>query len=322
MSQHDMDLVNAGGAAFRSDANSALAALVSNSSGSTAPSTTFAYQWWADTTTGILKQRNAANSGWISVLTLATGLPLGVTVPNALTGCTMSTAGSSATMSIAAGLVADSTNAAMMTLAAIAKTTSAWTVGTAAGGLDTGTIANSTWYHFYVIRRPDTGVVDALFSLSASAPTLPANYTQFRRIGSAKTNGSAQWTKFVQVGDEFLWDAAVLDVNSTTQSSTAVLYALSVPPSVQVQAFYNALSSDPGTPSLLFTSPDESDQAPSASASPLNSINGISNATGNAGGEYRTRTNTSAQIRVRATAAVAFFRIATRGWVDTRGKNA
>lgn len=77
MSQHDIDLANAAGAAFRADLNNALAALVSNSSGATAPSTTFAYQWWADTTTGILKIRNAANSAWISVLTIATGTPAG-----------------------------------------------------------------------------------------------------------------------------------------------------------------------------------------------------------------------------------------------------
>ena len=73
MSQHDMNLADAAGASFRSDANNALAALVSNSSGATAPSTTFAYQWWADTTSGWLKQRNAANSAWINRLPLGTG---------------------------------------------------------------------------------------------------------------------------------------------------------------------------------------------------------------------------------------------------------
>lgn len=77
MSQHDMNLANAAGAAFRSDLNDALGALVSNSSGASAPATTFAYQWWADTTTGILKQRNAANSAWINLLTLSTGVPYG-----------------------------------------------------------------------------------------------------------------------------------------------------------------------------------------------------------------------------------------------------
>lgn len=123
-----------------------------------------------------------------------------------LAGCGLSTAGSSATISAAAGVAMDSANAYLMQLSAISKTTSAWSVGSAAGGLDTGTIANNTWYHVYVIRRPDTGVVDLILSTSASAPTLPANYTQYRRIGSAKTNGSAQWRKFYQDGDRFSWD--------------------------------------------------------------------------------------------------------------------
>jgi hypothetical protein len=65
MAQHDYDLANASGASFRSDANSALSAIVSVNSGASAPSTTFAYMLWADTTNGVLKQRNAANSAWI-----------------------------------------------------------------------------------------------------------------------------------------------------------------------------------------------------------------------------------------------------------------
>lgn len=65
MSQHDMDVANQGFAAFRSDLNTALQALASQQSGASAPSTTYAYQLWADTTNGLLKQRNAANSGWI-----------------------------------------------------------------------------------------------------------------------------------------------------------------------------------------------------------------------------------------------------------------
>lgn len=60
-----MNLANQNGADFRSDANNALAALVSNSSGTSEPSTTFAYQFWADTTSGNLKIRNGANNAWI-----------------------------------------------------------------------------------------------------------------------------------------------------------------------------------------------------------------------------------------------------------------
>lgn len=64
MSQHDMDLANAAGASFRSDANLAIVALVSNNSGATAPATMFANMWWSDTTLGIDWQRNSANAAW------------------------------------------------------------------------------------------------------------------------------------------------------------------------------------------------------------------------------------------------------------------
>ncbi len=70
MSQHDMNIVNADGATVRADMNSALAALVSLSSGATAPTTVFAYMIWVDTANNLLKQRNAANSGWVTIATL------------------------------------------------------------------------------------------------------------------------------------------------------------------------------------------------------------------------------------------------------------
>jgi len=65
MATHDYVLANASGAAFRTDLNNALAAIVSNNSNSSAPSTTYAYQWWADTSAGVLKIRNSANNGWV-----------------------------------------------------------------------------------------------------------------------------------------------------------------------------------------------------------------------------------------------------------------
>jgi hypothetical protein len=71
VAQHDYIISNQSGAATRSDLNNALAAIVSQNSGTTQPSTTYAYQWWADTTTGLLKLRNAANNAWITIGTLA-----------------------------------------------------------------------------------------------------------------------------------------------------------------------------------------------------------------------------------------------------------
>lgn len=69
--QHDQVIANDTGAAVRADINNAFAALFSLSSGTSAPATTIAYQVWADTTNNLLKQRNAANTGWIVRGTLA-----------------------------------------------------------------------------------------------------------------------------------------------------------------------------------------------------------------------------------------------------------
>ena len=71
MAQHDYVISNGTGAAVRSDLNGALGAIATNNSGATEPATTYAYQWWPDTTTGLLKIRNAANSAWVTVGTLA-----------------------------------------------------------------------------------------------------------------------------------------------------------------------------------------------------------------------------------------------------------
>lgn len=239
-------------------------------------------------------------------------------------GLVMSTAGSSATMAIAAGQATNSTGAEMLVLAAsISKTTSAWAVGTAAGGLDTGSIANSTWYHWYEMRRPDTGVVDACFSLSASAPTtggnIPVAYTQFRRIGSGRTNGSAQWVRFFQSGDQFLWDnLGALDFNGSSTTS-ATLTTLSVPTGVKVNALMNVLDNNAtSNAQIYFSDPDCSDVAPSVSAWPLGSTGAVLNGTISTA-QVRCTTNTSAQVRHRSTVAGSTLRVATIGWIDSRG---
>lgn len=66
MSQSDLNIANVSRSLFRQEANEAFQALGSLSSGATEPTTTYAYQLWADTASGLLKQRNAANDGWIN----------------------------------------------------------------------------------------------------------------------------------------------------------------------------------------------------------------------------------------------------------------
>jgi hypothetical protein len=71
MSQHSFSVANQSRTSYRGDVNNALQALVRQSSGASEPSTKYDYQLWADTTNGVLKQRNAANAAWIIRDTLA-----------------------------------------------------------------------------------------------------------------------------------------------------------------------------------------------------------------------------------------------------------
>ncbi|QDP47069.1 MAG: hypothetical protein Tp1111SUR522732_7 [Prokaryotic dsDNA virus sp.] len=74
MSQSDYEVEDQTGASFLGDINSILAAIVTNNSGPTEPGTTFAHQWWSDTTSNILKRRNAANTSWVNVIGLSQSL--------------------------------------------------------------------------------------------------------------------------------------------------------------------------------------------------------------------------------------------------------
>lgn len=67
MAQADGSCANASGSAFRADLNTQLAAAFTNHSGATAPATTFAYQFWADTTSNKLKIRNSGNTDWVDL---------------------------------------------------------------------------------------------------------------------------------------------------------------------------------------------------------------------------------------------------------------
>ena len=67
MSQHDLDIANQTASSARADINSALKALGSTSSGSSAPSTTYANMLWYDTSSNTLKMRTEADDQWISI---------------------------------------------------------------------------------------------------------------------------------------------------------------------------------------------------------------------------------------------------------------
>ena len=76
MAQHDYVIDNSTGANVRADINSALLAISSNNSGSSAPSTTYALQSFANTTDSILQLRNAANNAFVNLRKFDGSLPL------------------------------------------------------------------------------------------------------------------------------------------------------------------------------------------------------------------------------------------------------
>lgn len=67
MSQHDYNVANAPGSTVRADINALAEALASQNAGNSAPSVTFPFMLWSDTTNALLKIRNAANNAWITL---------------------------------------------------------------------------------------------------------------------------------------------------------------------------------------------------------------------------------------------------------------
>lgn len=82
------------------------------------------------------------------------------------------------------------------------------------GGLDTGTIAASTFYAVHVIGDSyGNKASSVIISTSLTAPVLPSGYNMFRRIGMIKTDGSSHVLAFRQAGlsvDRWMWwDVAI-----------------------------------------------------------------------------------------------------------------
>ena len=75
---HDYDVANAVGATFRADLNTCLGDIQSLNSGSSDPGTTVAYKIWADTANNLLKIRNSANNGWLTLGDLTDASNLGL----------------------------------------------------------------------------------------------------------------------------------------------------------------------------------------------------------------------------------------------------
>jgi hypothetical protein len=225
-----------------------------------------------------------------------------------ISGFNMTTAGGTTSQAIGAGQASNNSSAIVLNLAAISKTTAAWVVGSGNGGIDTGAIAAGGKYYFFVIRRPDTGVVDACFSASPSAPTfgvnIPSAYTQYKYLGMNKTDGSSNWLQITQVGREFAWGTPPLDVTTAASTILGVIPTMSVPVGRKVKWLGNVISQA----GVYISDPANADMAYSATIAPLGSE-------GQMPSQVACWTDTAARIRYRAGINGTLY-IVTTGWID------
>jgi len=227
-------------------------------------------------------------------------------------------------ITIAIGSCADSTGGFMLALySALTKQIDAsWAAGTNAGGMATGSVANSTWYHVHLIRKTSNGQIDAIFDTSISAANIPSGWVAYRRIGSVLTDGSANIVDFIQDGDYFYWVIPPLDHQGAATSATWTAKALSVPPDVRVGAFGYFQNGRGGADQgglFALRATDASDVTPALNTGSVLS-NVFSGSADQVPGDWGpVLTNTSREIAYYAAAASAQFELRTRGYIDRRG---
>jgi hypothetical protein len=108
---------------------------------------------------------------------------------------------------------------------------------TGANGLDTGSMASSTWYYLWAIAKAD-GTTDCLASTSNTNPTMPSGYTFKKYLGAMYSNGSTQLVRTLQYGNSvqftsgmtLLSAGAVGTFSTTTPTWAAVSVSAVVPP--------------------------------------------------------------------------------------------
>lgn len=257
------------------------------------------------------------------------GRKTGVLPRGYIDGCVIAN-GADATndITIAAGVVRDSTNTVDINVAAMAtgkQLDANWAPGDAAGMRNSAAgIANST-YHLYAVAKADgtqdiyahTSTVVATVLAALQAESGGASYVYARRIGSI-IRVSAAILAFKQRGNFFRLSSVVTDRNASALGGTAaVTQVLTVPVGIAVQAnFFGVMINNGGTMTILFSELDSTDTTPGVGL-------GYTSITNNdySGGEWKVWTDTAASVRARVSTNLAVT-INTLGWMDLRGTDA
>lgn len=160
-------------------------------------------------------------------------------------------------------------------------------------GLDTGTIAASTWYSIWVIW--DGTTTAGLLSLSATAPTLPGSYAHKARVGWMRTDATAnkyplpftQFNRRVQYRPKAAGNMTGFPQMATGTASTAAVawanYCPSTTSAISVALFLGqnayggvASNNDVAIGGTAFASPLYANGAGNTSAQ-YNQVNGVLN---------------------------------------------
>lgn len=264
----------------------------------------------------------AGVGAWLLLGATSSGAPKGH-----LHGLTLSNNVTDATndIDISAGECASDTDPffKMVLAAALTKRLdAAWAVGSGNGGrMSAAALANGT-YHVWAIQRSDTGVVDGGFDVSATAPTMPANYDRKRRIGSILRESGAI-VAFRQIGDVFKRNGTTFTAISGTAAYGALLTYMGVPTGIVVEPLFSTrfqvsanstggvLVGDGGLGGL------DTGVVGASAGTPVGSVSRGDTFT--SGGIF---TDTSGQIYTSMALAgtCTLFDIKSNGWIDTRGR--
>lgn len=152
-------------------------------------------------------------------------------------GCRLSNnaADSNNDIDISSGFWMDSTNIIRMyaETGMTKRLDAAFAAGTNAGGLFTGSKANSTAYHVFLLFKADW-TPDFGFDTTLNATNRPVAFPYYRRIGTIFTDTSGNIIRFRQVGDYFRF---LTPVDAGVSLSTSVTTpTILVPPGLEIAA--------------------------------------------------------------------------------------
>lgn len=206
-----------------------------------------------------------------------------------------------------------------------------WAEGSAAGGfpsgLTSGTPQNTTWYHVFVIRRGDTGLLDYGFDTSLTAANLLAdatNYSSYRRIGSIyyATGTIAQFVSYAgaDASVRTLWNGST-PTGNVTVTSTPQNITLQVPTGISTLAHFAVHAAFPATgdrSSVRFYPTDIADETVVNSG--VFTVANQNNSGYDGDSQCSVIADTNAQIRVAGSAAGGTTTyISPEGFTDFRG---